>query len=152
MGAGGLLCLHTGRRCHRCLQLNPKGSSCCKSPFSLPGAAAAHQHPFGCKTGGCTCRLVLLLGELRRREEPEMGGKKAFGEPRRETMWVWAQAVLLPATLQPNTKPGRLRAPSLPNGPSSWVPFSPRLSKESEVSAQAASQRDSIHCRWIYST
>ena len=54
-----------------------------KSPFSLRGAAAAHQHPFGCKAGGCTCGLVLLLGELRRRAGPETGVKKAFGEPQR---------------------------------------------------------------------
>lgn len=80
-------CLHTGRCCHCCLQQHPTGSSCCKSPFFLPGTGTAHQHPFGCKARGCTYGLVLLLGHLWRKKGPEMGIKKAFGKPRGET-WL----------------------------------------------------------------
>ena len=74
------------------------------------------------------------------------GGQKGFwGTPAVKPSRVWAQAMVLPTTLQPSFTPTKLRVSSLPNCPSSWAPFRPQLSKESKVSAQAASHIDYIH-------
>lgn len=92
--------------------------------------------------GGCPSASLHMhvwvstaAGGLQRRGGPKIGGKKAWGT---------SQPMLLRTIIQPRVvKPIRLCISSLPHCRSSWAPFRPQLSKESKVSAQAASHTDS---------
>lgn len=115
-----------------------------KVPFFLPGTGTAHQHLFGCQASGCTCRLVLLLGQLWRKKGPEVGVRKAFGGPQgRNPTGVghrsWCSP---PQSSQPLNLPGFV----FPLFPIS------QLSKESKLSDQTPSRVDSIDYTQIHST